>query len=141
MHVHVPIHIHVPVHITCLPTPTPRTPPCPPALPPQTADISCAMFGMDAAIVLLHLLSAPAMATQLYTDEVIDVVVESVKWNLQVNVMAFHEPRFMKQWRHSSMEQGRHGLALTCRHAPTACVCVCVFECHLCHHHQQQQPC
>lgn len=54
---------------------------------------------LDAAVVLLCLLSAPGLPPGLYLDEFVERAVGLLKYHLQYNALVAHDPRFRRMYR------------------------------------------
>lgn len=96
-------------HCVCLPgepRPLPHYPSCCfcHSLQSSSPSSKAVAASLEAACCCLQLLAAPGLPNSLYMDEVLTAVVQLAKYQLQYNVLAFHDAQYKRLYRPSSAQ-------------------------------------
>jgi len=75
----------------------------------EVMDVTTAL---EAACCCMQVLAAADMHSSLYLDEVVTGVIQLAKFQLQKNVLALHDPQYMRLYRPSAAAAGAGGLGV-----------------------------
>lgn len=64
------------------------------------------MLALEAASVCLKIMVAPGIPKQVYNEDVIEAVIDIVKFNLTHNVLVFHDARLRQIHRPTLFDSG-----------------------------------
>ncbi len=69
--------------------------------------VAASLLALEAAACSLQILSAPGLPSELYQQELLDACLATIKFQLQYNVLVFHDLRYRRLYRQGSLQGGR----------------------------------
>ncbi len=89
------------------------------------------LVATEASVACLYMLTSPDMPKQVYQEDIIEAIMDSAKFNLLSNVLAFHDARICAAHRPQMASGAGTPLLLHHMHLmrlPMGCTAACVLS-------------